>query len=78
VTRHINTLARKVINILIHIAVCLEHWFRRLSFWMAEKRIKLAVAERNMVPSWAETVFPLCAAMIGVLAVYILMILGED
>jgi hypothetical protein len=75
---HIKALAHMIIRILTHILVWVEHRLYSLFRLLEKARNAVGVVEDEMTPTWQETMFPLCAAIVGVLAIYVLLAVGGD
>lgn len=77
-TRHINTLVRMIINILVHVLAWMEYRLRSLASFMWTFGSMVQEVEQEMTPTWRETVWPLCATILGILAIYFVMTVGGD
>lgn len=73
-TRHISALVRMILNTIVWLETGLYHGAATLYRW----RDSVQAVEREMVPTWRETVWPLCMAVLAILVVYFLILVGED
>ena len=75
---HIKALAVMVIRILIHVLAWMEHRLYSLFRLLEKARNAVGMVEDEMVPTWRETVWPMCAAILLVLAAYFVLTVRGD